>query len=220
MCQGQPRFAHDVPVHTCSRSVGPASDGSAVGSGPARSLAKQFARRAGERVRRQGSDQKTGFIDPTDARRSSRSGWRAPTTRGQRSAGGSTTPGLWICGKPFRFPISSTCRHRRPASRVESRQRDVCRGQPGHRVADRRRRRARRRPTDRGRWCPAWAWGSGAGGKLRFGLTGPDDSKVVAAGDPGRRRQRATEGAGRDNGDARRPTAGRRRSCRRAWPAP
>jgi len=96
-----------------------------------------------------GTDQNVGVIDTTDAQRSSRSGWRAPTTRGPPRTGARRTPGLWICGKPFRFPTSSTGRHRRPASRLESRQRDICRGQPGHRVADRRRRRARRRPADR-----------------------------------------------------------------------
>jgi len=112
-------------------------------------------------------------IEPTGALRSSRSGWRAPTTRGPPRTGARTTPVLWICGKPFRFPTRPTGRHRRPASRVESRQRDVCRGQPGQRVADRRRRRARRRPADRRRCCPAWTWGSGPGGKLLCGLTGP-----------------------------------------------
>jgi len=53
----------------------------------------------------------------------------APTTRGQRSAGARTTPGLWICRKPFRFPTSSTGHHRRPTAQEVNRQRDVCRGQ-------------------------------------------------------------------------------------------
>jgi len=96
-----------------------------------------------------GTDQNVGVIEPTDALRSPRSGWRAPTTRGPSRAGAWTTPVLWICGKAFRFPTSSTggaaALHRMwTVTSVTS-----AGANSGHRVADRRRRRASRRPADR-----------------------------------------------------------------------